>query len=539
MHKRLILLVLLVYIRTLVFAASQDNWTLDFSFSGSDPSHPPSSFPGLIVQDVVVDADSNIYVADHQSSRVCVFQQDGVFKYSFTTVGSVRLLMFGPDGRLYLSGDYDKSVYVYEKTGAQVRRIGFGQITFTVAGIAVDTNGDIYVTEDDSWSGAGLNARGSVFSSTGTLLRNFGQVGRGAGQITDGRGLTFTADGELLVFAHGTSQYFAKDGTFLRQESNQTGWFCGQGADGTMHFRDSNILRFPDGTSLTFGGNVVGCNPITGMVFTFDYNAQKVYAWRRGFRTLGAVPPKQVPLPGVRSVVQRANGYLDIDYTVNDADSVTVTTAIAAFKQGSGLLRDMIPLNPAAIVEDTATNVGANIPTGQVKRVTWNPVGLNLTSGNLVVEVFVRDGRPNLIDIDFIKLPTSPELTISRSPLIQSDFREAWAWLVIQGDAELSRAPDGEIAGPGGVLFTLSSADGQRTETTAAGRQWLFAKLGVRQATTEELAAARLANSSGAPYQLAPNRKAQMGDRPKEVNEWTFDTSNQYGTEAWWVVPVQ
>jgi hypothetical protein len=168
--------------------------------------------------------------------------------------------------------------------------------------------------------------------------------------------------------------------------------------------------------------------------------------------------------------------------------------------------------------------------------VTWNPASSGLFSGDLVFEALARDDRPKLIDLDFITLPGTTPLTISRSPLLNADFRTLWAWLLATGDAALTRAADGEVVGPGG---TFTSTNGTETRTTFPGRARLLAKLGVREATYDELQRARLATStSGSPNRFTPAANQRMGEFPKAVNEWTFDTGD-YGADAWWVVPVQ
>ena len=92
-----------------------------------------------------------------------------------------------------------------------------------------------------------------------------------------------------------------------------------------------------------------------------------------------------------------------------------------------------------------------------------------------------------------------------------------------------------EVVGPGG---TFTSTSGTETRTTFPGRAWLFAKLGVREATFDEIQKARLATAtSGSPNRFTPGAAQKMGELPKALNEWTFD-SGDYGSDAWWVVPL-
>lgn len=482
-----------------------------------------------------IDSEGKIYVAQGEDyPDIQVFTPNGQpldqLKFNLPLPYNFKV---GPDDRLYIGGR--NGIEIRERTGALVRKIGYGpsgsgdgQFSGThYMQIAVDTNGDIYLLDEG-------NARVQVFDANGQYLRKFGEAGDGPGQLSIPMGLALSPGGRVVVTGGNFTNYFTKAGQFLeRTPFNSFGnSLLTIGPDGVPY------LHSPPGSNPTPGATnilVQGVNHLTGALYTFDAANRRVLVWRRGFRTLGAASPRLVPMPGIRTVAQRPNGYIDIDYSVTDGDSATVATALAAFKGGSTLLREMVMLPGAALVEGTATKVGPAMATGTVHRVTWNPAGSGLASGDLVFEVFARDDRPKLLDMDFITLPTAQPLTISRIPFTHADLRAAWAWLILNGEPGLSRAGDGEIVGPGG---TFTSSSGAETQTTAAGRAWLFAKLGVREATSQEVTIARQATSTTTPNRFTPVRGQRMGDRPRALNEWTFDSSDQYGSEAWWVVPT-
>ena len=82
-------------------------------------------------------------------------------------------------------------------------------------------------------------------------------------------------------------------------------------------------------------------------------------------------------------------------------------------------------------------------------------------------------------------------------------------------------------------LSTYSSlASG--TSTTAAGRAFLFAKMGLREATPDEVKRAREAGTPGVINQWAPKFQVGPGERPAAVNAYGFDT----GADGYWVVPI-
>jgi len=94
----------------------------------------------------------------------------------------------------------------------------------------------------------------------------------------------------------------------------------------------------------------------------------------------------------------------------------------------------------------------------------------------------------------------------------------------------------GEAAAAGSFAFTApgqSYASG--TSTTPAGRAYLFGKLGLREATAEEVKRAKEAGTPGVINQWDPkNRRVGPDERPAKVNSYGFDT----GADGYWVVPV-
>ena len=79
--------------------------------------------------------------------------------------------------------------------------------------------------------------------------------------------------------------------------------------------------------------------------------------------------------------------------------------------------------------------------------------------------------------------------------------------------------------------FTSSS-----TVTTSAGREYLFSKMNLRQATEQELTRAREAATPGVTNKFTPSFQVGPGERPVKVNEYGFD-SDSTSTSHYWVVP--
>lgn len=508
--------------------------------------------------------DGHLYLLDSTDNSVQVFDRNGVFQRRISTGrdGNPQSLTVGPDGRIFIADGVE--VHVFDNSGTPLYRLGQSYAgsadgQFGTANddrplrVAVSDDGEIFVADPS-------NSRVQVFSAVGTFLRKFGEPGTASGQTGSVSGIAFTPDGRvaLATARDNALQVFTKLGVFS-EEITYSGWNP-SGASIRITI-DGLVVRSWNGTLASIhGGGALGgvsgnnCATAfengTGALFCVSASAtpRSIDVYRRTFRTAGATPPRLVPQPYVRNVAQRAAGELiDLDYCVVDGDSPTVSVAVAAFRNGSSIIRDLVPLRPSALVESTADRIGSSQATNTVHRLTWDAGVEGVPSGNLVFEVFARDERPGLLDLEFVTLPGEPALTISRIPVTHADLRAVWAWLILTGDPELARTAEGEISGPTGtftnsyqnesrdIFGNLVKAEG--TDTTPAGRAWLFAKIGVREATAEELDRARKA-ASGTINRFVPDRKQQIGGRPKAVNEWTFDTSDQYEAGACWVVPL-
>jgi hypothetical protein len=536
-------------------SAPQDNWTLDrvVKLGISDPQWS--------VRWIDIDSEGSFIVIQNNSNQahVIIFDSSGAFKKQFRFKDNFQYVFRSAPGKFYVS--YNSYVEVYSSLGVFEFRIGTPDTHSSAEGyfswnpIAIAANdGTIFVADRG-------NSRIQKFSPVGVFSKTFGEAGTGPGQLNGMYAIGMTPEGDVLALSDNNrlNRFNAQGSIMFNGSYNSNGWWDGpliiapdglymyaRGSSGFGIFYSPNVFNWINNYYNQSTIQYNGFNRMNSDLYRLDGTSLQI--WRRGFRTLGDNPSKSVPAPAVTAAKQRSNGYVDIDYIVNDVDSPAVTTALVAYRGGTSLIKDLIPLRSDALVEGTVTKIGAGVPTGVVHRVTWNPLNTTgLSSGDMVFEVLARDDRPKLIDIDYITLPTTPALTISRTPLLHSDLKTVWAWLLATGEPLLTRAGDGEIVGPGGS-FT-NSGNGNETYTNILGRSWLFAKLGVREATPEELQKAKLATStSGIANQFTTSASQRMGFRPGSVNEWTFDGSGSSGgmmypggssSDAWWVVPLQ
>jgi len=79
-----------------------------------------------------------------------------------------------------------------------------------------------------------------------------------------------------------------------------------------------------------------------------------------------------------------------------------------------------------------------------------------------------------------------------------------------------------------------SYADG--SSTTPSGRAYLFDKMNLREASSDEVQRAREGALSGSVNQFVPSFQIGPNERPNRVNEYGFDTGN-FDSNHYWVVP--
>ena len=256
------------------------------------------------------------------------------------------------------------------------------------------------------------------------------------------------------------------------------------------------------------------------------------------YRTLGTATPNALPYAHGSSIAQREGTLrLDVDYTTEDPDTPTLTVyagAFAASRNDDPTLNDFVPMR--SFVDGTSSNVGPGIATGQTHRLTWDMGADGMDQklgdhGTLHVKVMARDDR-GLMDFHFLTIPAmgpDPSFEINRVPVTGDELLPCWFWLLASGDAELSLTT-GCVSAVSGDFSGQLLARG--TNTMDAGRAFLFQRMGVRKATTNELRIAREASTPGSVTEWEPRRMPPVADAA--VNEFNFVTSP---TNGWWVVP--
>lgn len=166
---------------------------------------------------VAADSDGSIYLSDSVLRTIFVFNREG--KY-VRKIGSPEILT-RPTGialsgdRLYVVDTHAHQVLVFMKEDGKLLfrfgRNGLGKGEFNYpTNIFIDRNGFLYITDS-------MNFRIQIFHKDGTFVSAFGKVGDGAGDFSKPKGVAVDSDGHIYVadaqFAN--VQIFDKDGRIL------------------------------------------------------------------------------------------------------------------------------------------------------------------------------------------------------------------------------------------------------------------------------------------------------------------------------------
>jgi hypothetical protein len=259
---------------------------------------------------------------------------------------------------------------------------------------------------------------------------------------------------------------------------------------------------------------------------------------RAGFIATGPLTGTAAPRPRIIAVTRRpSTTIVDIDYQIVDEDSPNAAVAAFALEDGVVSLDKLHRLS--TLIDGTSANVGAAISTNAPHRLSWDAaadLGTVADFKNVQFQIQANDGR-GLLELDLLTIPANmpnsgdPALVISRSPFNDSDFIEAWMWLVASADAGVSLDATGTLRGTTGSYAGVILAQG--ATTTGAGRGFLFDRLGVVEASAPQIARAREGNTPGTVVQY--DARNHVGVRPARVNGIGFD-SYSYPSGAYWVV---
>jgi hypothetical protein len=211
---------------------------------------------------IATDPSDNVYVAD-QNDRIQKFNSSGVFQFKFGTGGSGTGAVVAPSGVAVdrTTGDIYVSDGFSERTSGIVQKFnssgvfqlawgtagsGNGQFLNGAGGVAVDSAGNVYVTDLG-------NHRIEKFTSGGSFIMSWGNSGTGNGQFSGPEGIAIDASDNVYVADTGNHrvQKFNTSGTFVTKwGTNGTGdgqfdtpWGVSVDGLGDVYVADTNNNR--------------------------------------------------------------------------------------------------------------------------------------------------------------------------------------------------------------------------------------------------------------------------------------------------------
>ena len=509
-----------------------DGWVLERTYGSLDPN---SALKIVTCSDIAVSASGDVYAVGPTNLRVTKYPVSGApTPLNLQTSTTVKGLAVRGNATLFVTDSFFQLI-VYDLQSNQ-------PISFDPDGAAFDpgpvypsidpVSGDLYITDTKTVH---------RYDASNRLLQSWGVIPEFADFVRGGKPVVFQ-DGNVLVNRSAQVYVFTPAGSFVRlivPVIPTLGYGISTRAGlvfAYTKFYDgfgNSVGRLPTGqwTTTTFGadGSLYACDGTGAAPF-------QVFKFRPAYRTVDTlVGAPALPISQVMAVQARAGTTIvDIDYRVHDHDSATTTTAALALIGGVysiGAARRITTL-----IEGTSANVGAGIATHTTKRLTWD-AGADLSSNGSFAQakilLLANDGR-GIVDLHYVTLPANvptggdPVLMISDTPITDADMLTAWLWLLGKGDPDVGLV-NGELVKIGGGDAGTVFAAG--TTTTAAGRAYLFQRLGVHEASASEIVRAKVGTTPGV-QQYEPIKR--VGARPVKVNEVGFDAG---AVEGYWVVP--
>ena len=538
----------------------QDNWVVVkkvVSKTGSGPGQFGNSIP----TGIAVGTNGNVYVTDPGNSRIQTFSHDGEYLFSWGTNGSgdgqfsyPSSITISESNTVYVLDLQDRRIQAFDASGNFLFKwgsFGAGDGEFFGASGITSSSNRIFVVD-------GQTSEIQVFDHAGNFIRRWGSFGSFDGELNQAHDAAVAPNGSIhIVEIDGGRriQVFDKNGNFIRKYDGtftSEGIYIGQDGSTYVCYKSNSIGVFDPQGNLV---RLISQSDFLQYEFDIDFydaaaskdgrlfagirdkdlNGNGFIILDRGYRTMTSPSPTSaLPLPYIQITKQRpGTALVDVDYQITDADTDLLTTAALGFLNGQSSLSSIVTLD--TLVEGTATNVGANISADTVHRLTWDAsADLSTNFVSFEAAILASDGR-DLLDFHFITVPSNapnPELTMNRSPVTQTDLLNVWYWLIATNDAAIHLST-GSVVGVGGAYNGQLLAQG--TNTTEAGRDFIFDRLNVRAATAQEVLYAKEGSTSGTVNQFEPRNR--IGDRPKKINEWGFDTGT-YATNDWWAVPL-
>ena len=514
-------------------AHEQDNWYLAWE---ADLNYSVINYYGpyqVFLDENKTSGKSTIYSTLQRADKIIIFDANGSKTGEITNLPRARGVAVDDNGVIYCL--YRNGLKSFNPDGSLKQIIGTsgsgdGQFKLSDATASFYSHGALALHPNNGrlYAVDGDNNRIQVFDTNGSFYEKFGSAGTAPGKLDLPKFIAFTPDARLIITDRNHINYFDENGTFIKRVS---------GGNLTVAVdKYSHKMWTSDGKIRSIEGNILA-NSVNGIAAVFNSMGDLIISqsineksvlqlWKNAYRTKGLPQRNVIPQPAIRKISQRSGtNILDLDFEIIDSDDTNATVGILAYAEN-------VRVVPQAWTDGTGSKIGTPIATNQVHRVSWDvKQDWADNTGTIKFEILCQDGRTNKpVDIHFLTLPLADgNLTISRSPIKDSDFGNYFKFLLATGSNEVAYENGNITNGSGSTYFNTNN------QYQNPGKIFFMNKLGYRWATATEVANAKAAATIGTTNTWAASNPVQPRNLPQKVNEYGFDTGN-HGNRALWVV---
>jgi hypothetical protein len=453
---------------------------------------------GITFTDIEYDQNTSRLFGINASKLTCYEQNSsGGWSEQWRSTQAVTTMAQGPSGKLFCANNGTK-IYVFEQNGTMSKEFGWvdgiDSLTSHCNIIGSTTNGIVYVWGRCAQTGGTTTSRILGFDKDG-LLENFKTFNSSTNWRTNA---WFKAN----ISPDGVIYYWYMEGSYSSWPTYY-GFFNPRGSTPASTFGHELKIWLRNGDYISSGN-----------------------LYRRTFRTKMETNHNSVPQPVIHRIAQRTGtNVMELDFEVIDTDDDNVTVGIIAYCGSNKLV-------PESWLNGTGNKIGTPIATNTVHTMEWDvKQDWPDSTGSIKFEILCQDGsRDKPVDLHFLKLPFADgNMTISRSPLKDSDFQNYAKYLLAKGDAQFESNTSLAVSYSGSQILNTS------WEVTAGTRTALLNSLGsgYRWATNAEVTKAREAAAPGGVNNWTATNQVKPRNLPGKVNEYGFDVST---TSGYWVI---
>ena len=374
---------------------------------------------GITFNDIEYDQNTSRLFGINASKLTCFEQNSsGGWSEQWRSTQAVTTMAQAPSGKLFCANDGNK-FYVFEQNGTMSNEFGYvdgiNSLSNATNIVGFSNNGILLAWGFHSVTGGSKSTRLFSFDENGNFLSSI-SIGQEIGYYAT----TDSNKGSFSAKMHPSGLTFTKYRKYAWD-----GW--------------SRTFKDPTSVVPTYSGFEVSLWLQNG-----DFiSGSNLY--RRTFRTKMETIHNSVPEPVIHRIAQRTGtNVMELDFEVIDTDDDNVTVGILAYCGSDKLV-------PQAWLNGTGSKIGTPIATNTVHTMEWDvKQDWPDSTGSIKFEILCQDGsREKPVDLHFLKLPFADgNMTISRSPLKDSDFVNYAKFLLATGQAQFESNTSNEAIIP-------------------------------------------------------------------------------------------